>query len=653
MLRAISRRLGGWAAGLVPALVVVSVVSIARAEDFSPVTDAERAITAVAGDPNAPAVILFKRGELRMPHPSATPVISVLEVAVRKKILTAEGLDEGTVQLVHSGFTRLRGFEGRTVMADGTVVPLPKDASFVTTTSKARRTFVTSVAFPRVEVGAILDYRFALYWDGFSFLEPWHFAEMVPVVHSEITYHVPGGVVVSVLGLGPGADAVKSEQRTEIKGSTIRAWADNLRALPDEPFSFPSRDFSPRMMIVPLRVHGYGPPIHLLESWSTACELYEVEYKAALRDKVNVARVARSLTSREPGDARVKAAILYRWVRDTIRTDEDRTSLYPRTNGTVDGVLADKEGSSVEKALLLVAMLGEAKIKARVVWAADRADGAIDTGVPTPAWFTRALVAIETGAERVVVDPSDPTAAFGHLPPGFEEMPAVVVDFGKPEVVTLPAAPFVQNRRSARIEVAIGETGDATGRGTLTLGGQHAWQAIGWKDTNEQAVTAWREWLAERLKGWAVTDVTVKESVDDARVDVEWRQAVTEVDESELLLSPSAPLGPVTLGASLPPTNRRTPVVLDFADRNEVEWHVSWPEGWEIEATPPPRAHHSAFGSATVSVVADPAARTLVATRRLDVARRVAANAGDYLTLRSLLLDAQTNDTQTIVLRRR
>ena len=176
---------------------------------------------------------------------------------------------------------------------------------------------------------------------------------------------------------------------------------------------------------------------------------------------------------------------------------------------------------------------------------------------------------------------------------------------------------------------------------------------IGWKDTHEQAVAGWREWLAERLKGWAVSDVAVKESIDDARVEVEWRQALTEADENELLLSPSAPLGPVMIAASLPPTDRRTPVVLEFADRNEVEWHVSWPEGWEIEATPPPRAHHSAFGSATVSVVADPAARSLVATRRVDVARRLAAITGGYLTLRSLLLEAQANDTQTIVIRRR
>ena len=245
MLWPISRRLSVKAAGLVLALVALNVWNVALAEDFPPVTDAERAITSVAGSPDAPAVVLYKTGDLRMPHPSAQPVTSILEVTVRLKILTAEGLDEGTVQIVHSGFTRLHDFEGRTVMADGTVVPLPKDASFVTTTSKARRTFVTSVAFPRVEVGAILDYRFALYWDGFSFLEPWYFAGMVPVVHSEITYHVPGGVVVSVLGLGPGKDAVKSEQRT---GSRARSYAPGPTTCapsPTSPTPLPAATFRP------------------------------------------------------------------------------------------------------------------------------------------------------------------------------------------------------------------------------------------------------------------------------------------------------------------------------------------------------------------------------------------------------------------------
>ncbi|MGV8039725.1 MAG: DUF3857 and transglutaminase domain-containing protein [Thermoanaerobaculaceae bacterium] len=635
------------------ALTTLLTPGLTMAGELPPITEAERAITTIAGHPDAPAVILFRTGRLRMPHPSAQPATSILEVAVREKILTEKGLDEGTVRVFHSSFTRLRDFEGRTVTADGTVVPLPPDASFTTTTSKTKRTFVTSVAFPKVEVGAILDYRFSLYWDDYSYLEPWYFAEMVPVLHSEITYHVPPGLVVSLVGLGPGKEAIKSEQGKDVKGSLVRVWVDNLKALPDEPYAFPSRDFSPRMLLVPLRLGGYGPPIHLLEDWSTTCGLYEVEYKDALRKSANLDRLTHTMLRGETGDTKAKAAILYRWVRDTIRTDDERTSLSPGENATVDSVASDTRGSSVEKALVLQAMLRKAEIPARLVWAADRADGAIDPSVPTPAWFTRVLVAIEAGDQRIFLDPTDPTAAFGHIPPGFEEMPAVLVDFSKPEVVTLPSAPFVENRRVARVDIAVGENGQATGRGTLSLTGHHGWRIIGWKDTREQAVAAWQEWLVGRLKGWTVTDVAVKESVDDARVEVEWRLSSTEADESELLLSPSAPLGPVTIGASLSPTSRRTPVLLEFGDRNEVEWHVSWPESWLLEGTPPPRAHHGAFGSATLNVTADPAARTLLTTRRLDVARRLAANAGDYTALRGLFTAAQSHDNETVVLRRR
>lgn len=43
-----------------------------EAADFPPITEAERAVTSVPGEPNAPAVVLFKKGEFLIPHYSPT-----------------------------------------------------------------------------------------------------------------------------------------------------------------------------------------------------------------------------------------------------------------------------------------------------------------------------------------------------------------------------------------------------------------------------------------------------------------------------------------------------------------------------------------------------------------------------------------------------
>ena len=321
----------------------------------------------------------------------------------------------------------------------------------------------------------------------------------------------------------------------------------------------------------------------------------------------------------------------------------------------MDKVLARKHGTTAEKALLLLALLDAAKVPAHLVWAGDRADGMIDTQVATPSWFSRVLVAVETETGRLFLDPTDTTASVGHILPGFEGMPALLYDYKKPAVITLAETPFAENRRTARVDLAVGEKGDVTGHGLLTLTGQHGWEMIGWKESPEQAVVAWKNWLGERLKSFLVSDVKVREFVDDGKVEVEWRLEPADpgADEREILLNPAAPLGPANLASSFPASGRQTPVVFEYPDRDEVEWHVSWPPGWGIEATPPPRARESGVGAIVTSYSTDPAARTMVASRRVDIARRITTTTADYDTLRQLLLEMQRNDAQTVVIRRR
>jgi len=635
------------------AACLLAGLGAAGADDFPPVTDIDRSVTSVSGEPNARAVVLFYRGDLKMPDPRKELPTSILTVNVREKILTPAGVEEGTVRIVHSAFTRLHDFEGRTIRPDGTIVPLPRDAAFTTTASKARKRFVTSVAFPSVEVGAILDYHYKLYWDTFTYLEPWYFAGTVPFLFSEIVYHLPPTVDMKIWGFGPGFDRIKAEPGSDVLGRTFHASGRDLPSLPDEPYSFPAADFAPRIMLVPVRVRGnLGVP--LLEDWRSTCELYRGTYKDALHDDSDTRKLARSQIASAEADPGAKAAKLFRWVRDNVQTDEG-TDVAPAERVTVDQVLGRRHGTSAEKALLLLALLDAAKVPAHLVWACDRGEGTIDPNVPTPAWFSRVLVAAETGNGRVLLDPTDATAAAGHIPPGFEGMHALLYDTKKPEVITLPEAPFAENRRAARVDLAVAENGSVEGHGTLTLTGHRGWEKVGWKTSHELAVAAWNGWLAERMKSFTVSDVKVTESVEESRVEVEWRLDSTEQGggETEALVNPAAPLGPIALASMFPASGRQTPVLFDYGDRDDVELHLSWPPGWELEAPPSARSSQNGAGAFATASKLDAAARSLVATRRLDVAHKIFGNVADYDALRQLLLEAQRNDAQTIVVRRR
>ena len=105
-----------------PALLASSAV---LAESFPAVTEAERTLTSVPGSPNAAAVVLWRQGEMRMMDPAAGEASSHLIVRCRMKILKPEGAARADVAITHSAYLRLNSFEGRTVLPDGRIVPVP------------------------------------------------------------------------------------------------------------------------------------------------------------------------------------------------------------------------------------------------------------------------------------------------------------------------------------------------------------------------------------------------------------------------------------------------------------------------------------------------------------------------------------------------
>jgi transglutaminase-like putative cysteine protease len=643
------------------AALAFACATAAAAEAFPPITEQDRTLTAVPGQPNAPAVVLFRKGELHMMNPASQDVSSYLRVEVRLKILTAAGKDRGDVKIAHSGFFRLQGIEGRTVLPDGTVVPLPKDVQFRRTTSRSRRVYVTSVAFPAVEVGAILDYHYTVKWDSIFFLDPWFFQDRIPVLHSEIVYDVPVTLQAAAWKSDPMHVGLKSETLKGQEGTRLRAWADDLPAVPEERDSLPFSDMAAQEMMLPTAYVTRNVVQRLFESWAATCKVFDDEYEAARRKDGDSAQRARQLAAAAPpatsgagaSRQRREAAAIYRFVRDEVATEEANRVWLPRFS-TAGAVFDNRKGEPAEKALLLQVMLAAIGIDARLVWAADREDGSIDMQVPNPAWFDRVLVAAQIDGQRVFLDPEDRALSFGHLQPGYEGTNALLYDARKPEIITLPETPFDQNVRRARLELTVDAAGRAAGRGTLTLLGQPAWQKTGWTGGRGTAEDAWKDWLGKQFPGYDVGGVGLSEGLDEPRVEVSWtlaQHAEDALGDQEALV-PSRPVGPVRqpfpAGAK-----RLSAVTLAFAERSEVDLVVHWAEGWQPDAVPRAARVQTAAGEVVATVTMDAAARTLTYQRRFDIAHRKAATAEQFHLVQALFEEAQKSDAQPLVLSRR
>lgn len=638
-----------FAAALALLLVALAAAPASGADDFAPITDAERALKAVPGDPSAPAVVLFERGRMKLLE-WPRDMFSLLEIEVRVKILDERGVEMfGEVEIEHSRFLRLSGFKGRTVLPDGRELKVDEDSIFVEPASRSRKIYLTKATFPGIEPGAILDYRYALRWDNFLTFEPWLFANRVPTLHSEIAYIVPPNLGAKPWGrMVEGAPLETTTERLST-GTQIKVTADNVPAIPDEPWSFPFEDLSSRFLLMPTEVLAGGSKVPLLDSWENVCALAHEGYRGMRRNDGAARRQAKQLIAGATGP-RARAEAIYRFVRDEIQPAGYLT-VFVGDEGHLDRVLKERRGSPAEQALLLEAMLDAAGLEPKLVWAADRHDGRVDLTVANPYWFERVLVMIEPGGERVFLDPLDRNLGFGQLVPGFEGMPALIYDPEKPRVIELPADPGSANARRAEVTLAIDAEGRVEGSGTITLSGHHAWLDRALRGDEEPA-ERWQKALEEDYPGYDVTGVEVDDARDDPEVRVAWKLALRdeEVLGDEVTLTPSRPIGPQGPRFALPPEQRRTPVQLPFADLEEVALTVTWPEGWAVDSAPETVDKRNPAGTAEQRVAIDEPARTLHYQRRVELLHTEFGVGGPYTLLREAAAAAEKADAQPLVL---
>lgn len=640
---------------LVAALAASAALALApptaRAAGFPPITDAERAVAGIPGEPDPPAVVIFRRGRLKLlEYPQ--DVYSQLDVEVRVKVLDDRGKEMfGEVEIPHSRFYRLSGFKGRTVLPDGREVPVGEDSIFVDTTSRSRKRYVTKAAFPAVEPGAILDYRYTLRWDSFLTFEPWYFADWVPTVYSEITYVVPENMAATTWAKEIGGTKLQAENGRDAHGRLVKVWAENVLSVPDEPWSFPFEDLSARFLLMPTEVATGRGPVPLLRSWDDARELADYGYTEARKGKSDARRLAKDLTTGAT-TPRARAEAIYRFARDEIQHD-GFIGVFTGKGATIGRVLEDRRGSAAEQALVLEGMLDVAGLEPRLVWAGDRLDGRIDTGLANPAWFERVLVMIELDNERVFLDPIDRNLGFGQLAPGFEGMPALVYQ-RKPEVIQLPYDPAAANARSAEVTLAVDADGGVAGEGSMALTGHHAWlaRAQAARGGDREPAEIWRERLEESFSDYDVEGVEVADDLDGRRFTVTWKLALREEEAlgDEVTIWPSRPIGPAVQQFALTAETRLTPVQLPFADVDEVALTVTWPDGWAVELQPGDLSLSNDAGTAEQRVEIDPAGRTLRYSRRLEISRAEIPPGPQYAALRNVTAAAEKADAQPLVL---
>ncbi len=625
------------------------------AAHFPAIPRSAKQLSSVPRFPEAPAVVLYRNARFTMMGTRVSQTYSSLEVEGRIKLLTQEGKKYGEVEVPHNDFVRLVSFEGRTVLPDGRVVPLPKDAVFEQKVSGQRNWSETTATFPALEPGAILDYRYELRFESIAHLDPWYFQDAIPTLHSEITYYVPSDVAAAPWGRASFGAKFQSHQRRTARGTEFKVWMDDLPPIPDEPEAFPFEDLSSRFLLLPTSINSGGAGRYLLfDDWKATCNVLDSYYADVLHRDDAVRAKAREIARAAGDDPEARARALFAFVRDSIST-APVLGVVPVGGGTLDDRLEAQRADSAGKALMLQTMLDAAGVVGDLVWAADRRYGRVDLEVANPNWFEKVLVRVELGGRDVFLDPSDPGNGFGYLDADLEGMDSLVYSRRKPEKIELPSRPWESNTRHATLALRVGDDGAVSGTGRLDLEGHDgaAWLlAQGSSADRRDALT---DYLKKRFSGFEVSDVEVTEDLDAPRIELTWSLAQREEDVlgDQVEVVPSRPLGPISQRFTLAPADRLTPVLLPFADRDEEKVTVSWPRGWRADVVPESSSFSSGAGSFTTEVSVEDGGQRLVYSRRFDTREREFVGREAYAALRDLYAAVEKSDAEKLLLLRR
>jgi hypothetical protein len=448
--------------------ILLCAVSPAARAQFQPPNPDELTMTADPKAPGADAVILeLQEIDNDQQHSQ--------NYYARIKVLTDKGKEAGNVEIPYwGGEFSIGSVSGRTIHADGTVIPLtvkPEDLLISKNGDERRLRKVFSM--PSVEVGSIVEYSFQLrfnaqfYWH----LSPYWEVQRAYFIHKAHFQFVPFDSfnLICWPHLPQGA-AVK----TDAGGRYTLDIAD-VPANPDE-------DWMPPTNSVYYRVRFYysGKPITAADFWLDTAKDWskDVDKYAAPSDTLHDA-VSGIVAA---GDSDLdKAKKIYAAVQaldntdySRAKTESERQALHLKDIKHAEDTWKQKSGDSAEIAYLYLAMLRAAGLKAYAMQVVDRKYEVFDPSYFDWDQLNIVLVILSTADKEIILDPGEKLCPFGQLSWRHSEVRGVRQDAGGTSLMSTPPENFADNMTTYNANITLDPKGGMTGTFTIVMNGQSA-----------------------------------------------------------------------------------------------------------------------------------------------------------------------------------
>jgi hypothetical protein len=413
-------------------VLILALPVTAAAADWPPIDPQDLAMTTSKDQPGASAEILLR-------EEVDDDMNNFQSVYERIKIFTDAGREYANVEIPYSRrHFNVSDVSGRTIHADGTVIPLEGKA-FDKTVLKGTdlKINVKSFTLPDVQVGSIIDFRYSVRYDDNRVVSPnWevqtdlfqrkasfkfipfqnHDSMEIRLEHNQISN---GVAWTPFLGDGPQPHLHDRPVKNMINVHDVSYWVDltreNVPPIINEPF------MPPRSMIRWRVYFYYQQNLEPGDYWKAEGKYWAKDVSSFVEHTKGQSEALAKIVA--PADtAEQKARKIYAFVaslenQDYIpeRTSQEQKILDLKANKSAEDVLERRSGTHDELNRLFVSMLKTAGIQASLVWVPDRSHEIFIKQYMSTSQLDAEIAVVQIDGKDVYLDPGTKFCPYGIL----------------------------------------------------------------------------------------------------------------------------------------------------------------------------------------------------------------------------------------------
>ncbi len=373
------------------------------------------------------------------------------------KILNDRGKEEFSEAHVEydSTFEKVELEYARTIRPDGAVIEVGerhlRDVSKYLNFPLYSNVRVFIISFPEVTQGAVLEYKLRVTRSELinkkEIVTSYPVQSSEPIINARFALEIPSERTLRFKYLNEGfntfgahlAPAVSTEQ-----GRTRYRW--EFRAIPQ---IMPEANMPPLVEVNPTIL------ISSFDSWDAIWGWWWelAREKLAVNDPIR--QTVKELTRGKTTDEE-KAAAIFQFCSRQIRYVAVEYGQGGYEPHACADIFSNKYGDCKDKAILLVAMLRVAGLKAYPVLIATKESYNLNPDFFS-VLFDHAVASVEVGQSLVFMDPTAETCAFGDLPPGDQDRRVLVIRDEGYRIMSTPRFPAAHNLLRNALTIQIGE----------------------------------------------------------------------------------------------------------------------------------------------------------------------------------------------------